>query len=105
MGLKLGSAIKHLTLVGVSFGMCVVLGAGVGCPPGLVVYWFSFCNGFSICAKKVKKTLNNNPREHQYSNRHKNKEPNLRKWVDRTSLESLCTEREQTNGIIHVPYQ
>jgi hypothetical protein len=29
----------------------------------------------------------------------------LRKWVDRTSLESLCTEREQTNGIIHVPYQ
>jgi hypothetical protein len=32
----------------------------------------------------------------------KNKEPKLRKWVDRTSLESLCKEREQTNGIIHV---
>jgi hypothetical protein len=56
-GLKLGSAIKHLTIVGVSFGMCVVLGAGVGCPPGLVVYWFSFCNVFSICVKK-KKTVN-----------------------------------------------
>jgi hypothetical protein len=23
----------------------------VGCPPGLVVYWFSFCNGFSIVSK------------------------------------------------------
>ncbi len=38
------------TLIGVSFGRCVVLCARVGCPPGLVVYWFSFCNGFSICA-------------------------------------------------------
>jgi hypothetical protein len=125
-GVKLGGAINHLTLVVVSFGRCVVLGARVGCPPGLVVYWFSFCNGFSICAQK-RKTLYNNPSEHhqysnrhknkepnlrkwasehhQYSNRHKNKEPNLRKWVDRTSLESLCKEREQTNGIIHVRYQ
>ncbi len=69
-GVKLGGAIKHLTLVGVSFGRCLVLGAGVGCAPGLVVYWFSFCNGFSICAKK-RKTPNNNPSEHQYSNRQK----------------------------------
>jgi len=53
-GGKLCGAIKHLTLVGVSFGRCVVLGAGVGCPPGLVVYGFSFCNGFFICAQKKK---------------------------------------------------
>jgi hypothetical protein len=54
MAVKLGGAIKHLTLAVVSFGRCVVLGAGVGCPPGLVLYWFSFCNGVSICAKKKK---------------------------------------------------
>jgi hypothetical protein len=55
MGVKLGGDINHLTLVVVSFGRCVVLGAGVGCPRGLVVYWFTFCNGFSICVKKTKK--------------------------------------------------
>jgi len=43
VGVKLGGAINHLTVVVVSFGRCVVLGAGVGCPPGLVVYWFTFC--------------------------------------------------------------
>jgi hypothetical protein len=26
----------------------------VGCLPSLVVYWFSFCNGFSIVSKKTK---------------------------------------------------
>ncbi len=54
MGVKIGGAINHLTVVVVSFGRCVVLGAGVGCPPGLGVYWFTFCNGFSICVPKKK---------------------------------------------------
>ncbi len=58
MGIKLGGAINHLTLVVVSFGRCVVLGAGVECLPGLVVYWFTFCNGFSICVKKKKRQKN-----------------------------------------------
>jgi hypothetical protein len=49
---KLSGVINHLTLIVVSFGRCVVLGAKVGCPLGLVVYWFSFCNGFSFCVKK-----------------------------------------------------
>jgi hypothetical protein len=54
-GIKLDGAINHLTLVVVSFGKCVVLGARVGCPPGLVMYWFTFCNGFFICVTKKKK--------------------------------------------------
>jgi hypothetical protein len=48
MGVKLGGVINHLTLVVVSFGRCVVL--RVGCHLSLMVYWFSFCDGFSICA-------------------------------------------------------
>jgi len=47
-------AINHLTLIIVSFGRCVVIGAKVGCPLGFVVYWFSFCKGFSFCVKKKK---------------------------------------------------
>jgi hypothetical protein len=37
-GVKLGDAINHLTLIVVSFGRCVVFGAKVGYPLGLVVY-------------------------------------------------------------------
>ncbi len=51
-GVKLGGVINHLTLIVVSFGRCVVFGAKVGCPPGLMVYWFSFCNGFPFRVKK-----------------------------------------------------
>jgi hypothetical protein len=72
--------------------------------PGLVVPLALWCTGslfamdFPFVPERKNKTSNNNPSEHQFSNRHKNKEPNLRKWVDRTSVESLCKEREQTNG-------
>jgi hypothetical protein len=51
---KLGGAINHLTLVVVSFGRCVVLGARVGCPPwpcGVLLVLFSQWI-FHSCSKK-----------------------------------------------------
>ncbi len=53
-GIKLGGAINHITLVLVSFGRCVVLDAGVGCPLALWCTGSLFAMGFLFVSKRIK---------------------------------------------------
>jgi hypothetical protein len=53
-GVKLGGAINHLTLVVVSFGRCVVLGARVGVPLALWCTGSLFAMDFPFMLKKEK---------------------------------------------------
>jgi hypothetical protein len=54
IGIKLGGAINHITLVLVSFGRCVVLDAGVGCPLALWCTGSYFAMDFLFVSKRIK---------------------------------------------------
>ncbi len=58
-GITLGGAINHITLVLVSFGRCVVLDAGVGCPLALWCTGSLFAMDFLFVSKRIEKKTGN----------------------------------------------